>query len=153
LGVGGSTNNDATRVIGTLRLYSDSAFSISQSGDANTGYATTGTPSLSALSAIDLSSANSASSALAVIDGATNQISTIRGNIGALESRLDFSSSLLTRQIENFTLARSSIEDTDFAFESAALAKAMVAQQINTALLAQANAGASLVMKLLDDAA
>jgi flagellin len=153
LGVGGSTNNDATRVIGTLRLYSDSAFSISQSGDANTGYATTGTPSLSALSAIDLSSANSASSALAVIDGATNQISTIRGNIGALESRLDFSSSLLTRQIENFTLARSSIEDTDFAFESAALARAMVSQQINTALLAQANAGASLVMKLLNDAA
>ena len=32
LGVGGSTNNDATRVIGTLRLYSDSAFSVSQSG-------------------------------------------------------------------------------------------------------------------------
>ena len=153
LGVGGSTNNDATRVIGTLRLYSDSAFSISQSGDANTGYATTETPSLTALSAINLSSANSASSALAVIDGASNQIAAIRGNIGALESRLDFSSSLLARQIENFTLARSNIEDTDFAFESAALAKAMVSQQINTALLAQANAGASLVMKLLDDAA
>ena len=153
LGVGGSTNNDATRVIGTLRLYSDNAFSISQSGDANTGYATTETPSLSALSAIDLSSANSASSALAVIDGASNQIAAIRGNIGALQSRLDFSSSLLARQIENFTLARSNIEDTDFAFESAALAKAMVSQQINTALLAQANAGASLVMKLLDDAA
>ena len=88
-----------------------------------------------------------------MIDGATNQISTIRGNIGALESRLDFSSSLLARQIENFTFARSRIEDTEFAFESAALAKAMVSQQINTALLAQANAGASLVMKLLDDAA
>lgn len=153
LGVGGSTNNDATRVIGTLRLYSDDAFSISQSGSSSTGYATTETPSLSALSAIDLSSANSASSALAVIDGATKQIAAIRGNIGALESRLDFSSSLLARQIENFTLARSNIEDTDFAFESAALAKAMVSQQINTALLAQANAGASLVMKLLDDAA
>ena len=153
LGVGGSTNNDATRVIGTLRLYSDSAFSVSQSGDASTGYASTETPSLKALSAIDLSSANSASSALAVIDGAANQISTIRGDIGALQSRLDFSSSLLARQIENFTLCRSNIEDTDFAFESAALAKAMVSQQINTALLAQANAGASLVMKLLDDAA
>lgn len=153
LGVGGSTNNDATRVIGTLRLYSDKAFSITQSGSGATGYATTETPSLNALSAIDLTSANSASSALAVIDGATNQIAEIRGNIGALESRLDFSASLLQRQIENYTLARSNIEDTDFATESATLAKAMVLQQINTALLAQANAGADLVMKLLDDAA
>ena len=153
LGVGGSTNNDATRVIGTLRLYSDSAFSVSQSGDASTGYATTETPSLKALSAIDLSSANSASSALAAIDSAANQISTIRGNIGALENRLEFSDSRLQRQIDSDTFARSRIEDTNFAVESASLAKAMVLQQINTALLAQANAGESLVMKLLDDTA
>jgi flagellin len=47
------------------------------------------------------------------------------------------------------TAARSSIEDADFAAESARLAKAQVLQQTGTAMLAQANSSSQLVMSLI----
>ena len=87
LGVGASSNNDATRVIGTLRLFSHASFSVSQSGNTSLGYATTETPSLSSLASIDLSSAVSASG-LSTVDGAIEQLSMNRGRIEITQSRL-----------------------------------------------------------------
>lgn len=149
LAAGGASNNDSTRIIGTLRLYSHDSFSITQSGNSSQAYAETGTPALSALSSIDLSTATSSSAALAVIDGASAQTSEIRGNIGASARRLESNSSLLDRQSENLGTHYSRITNSDIAAESAALAKAMVLQEINTALLVQANASEQVVLKLL----
>lgn len=151
LGVGGSTNNDATRVIGTLRLYSDKSFTISQSGSSSTGYANSGIASLEPLTDIDLSSSASAVNSLAIIEGAANQIAALRAEIGAAESRLGFAKSIANSSRDRFTIALAEIEEVDYAIESAALAKAMVLQQVNTALLAQANAGANLITKLIGE--
>ena len=150
LGVGASSNNDATRIIGTLRLSSNASFSISQSGNSSLGYATTETPSLSALSSIDLSSATSAANSLSTVDGAIEQIAQNRGRIGATQSRLSFADALLSAQVDNNALTLSVLQDADYALESASLAKTMVLQQINTALLAQANASSELVLKLVN---
>ena len=46
-----------------------------------------------------------------------------------------------------------SIQGADLALESAKLAKAMVLNEPSFALLAQANAGEALVLKLIGDAA
>ena len=46
---------------------------------------------------------------------------------------------------ERTTVAKSRIEDADFATESAALAKTQVLQQTATAMLAQANARLQMV--------
>ena len=150
LGVGASSNNDATRVIGTLRLFSHASFSVSQSGNTSLGYATTETPSLSSLASIDLSSAVSAGNSLSTVDGAIEQLSMNRGRIGATQSRLGFADSLLSTQTLNASSRLGELQDADYAMESAALAKTMVLQQINTALLAQANASSELVIKLIE---
>ena len=49
--------------------------------------------------------------------------------------------------------AEGELTNVDYALESARLAKAMVLQEVNTALLAQANAQQGLLIKLLKDAA
>ncbi|MBL97825.1 MAG: hypothetical protein CMF52_08415 [Legionellales bacterium] len=148
-----TNNNDATRVIGTLRLTSESSFSITQSGTSSLGYASTGTPALSSLSSVSIETASGASLSIAVIDGAINQVSEIRGRTGSAQSRLGFVENFLTNQALSKEIASGAILDADIALESAKLAKAMVLQEINTALLAQANAGTSLLTKVLLDAA
>jgi flagellin len=50
---------------------------------------------------------------------------------------------------ENTSSAKSRIQDTDFAIESANLAKAQVLQQAGTAMLAQANQTGQAVLSLL----
>ena len=52
-------------------------------------------------------------------------------------------------RIEHTSAARSHIEDTNFAYESARLAQSQVQQQAGTAMLAQANAYGQFVMSLL----
>jgi flagellin len=152
LAAGASTNNDATRVIGTLKLDSSLGFSISQSGNSSLGYTTSGTPSLSSLNSVDLSSATKAANSNAILSGASEQIATIRGNLGATESRLDYAGSFLEEFKSSLSQAQGKIRDTDFAVESARLAKAMVLQKTSTALLSQANASQSLVLNLLKEA-
>ena len=98
---------------------------------------------------VDLSSVESAASALAAIDGAINKVSEIRGGLGALTNRLDHTINNLTAAVENHSASRSQIMDADFATESAALAKAQVLAQASTAMLAQANAAPQLVLQLL----
>jgi len=50
---------------------------------------------------------------------------------------------------EHVSAARSGIQDTDYAAESANLAKAQVLQQAGTAMLSQANASTQNVLSLL----
>ena len=55
----------------------------------------------------------------------------------------------LSTTVENLTAARSRIEDTDFASETAALTRAQILQQAGTAMLAQANQVPNTVLSLL----
>jgi flagellin len=57
-------------------------------------------------------------------------------------------SNMMSRS-ENTAAAQSRIEDTDYAVESANLAKSQVLQQAGTAMLAQANASGQSVLSLL----
>ena len=135
------------------RLFSHQTFSITQSGSSSTGYTTSGTALFSKLADIDFSDAATASASLATIDSAADNLYKSLGEIGAVSQRLSFSQSNSLSKKTSLEQAISSIEDIDFALESALLAKAMVLQEVNSALLAQANAGSNLVLKLLGDAA
>ena len=90
-----------------------------------------------------------ASSALASISNAIDQVSGQRASLGALQNRLEYTVSNLMNVAEFTTSARSRIEDADFAVESARLAKAQVLQQTGTAMLAQANAQPQLALSLI----
>ena len=100
-------------------------------------------------SLIDVSSASNASSSLAKISAAIEQVAGDRAAYGALQNRLEYTVSNLLNVAEFTTAARSRIEDADFAAESARLAKAQVLQQSGTAMLAQANASSQLAITLI----
>jgi flagellin len=77
------------------------------------------------------------------------EVASYRADLGATANRLTHTVDNLMNRIENTSSARSQIEDTDFASESASLAKSQVLQQAGTAMLAQANASGQSVMSLL----
>lgn len=101
------------------------------------------------LSDITVSTAADAEAALTSIDNSLEYVSALRSELGAVENRLSHTVNNLTNVIENTTAARSRIQDADFAVESANLAKMQVMQQAGTAMLAQANASAQMVLSLL----
>lgn len=98
---------------------------------------------------INISTAEGAQKAIGTIDKALEQINSTRGDLGAVNNRLDFTVNNLSNVSENVAAARSRIEDADFAKESANLSRAQVLQQAGTAMLAQANAAPQQVLSLL----
>ncbi|HEX7011057.1 MAG TPA: flagellin [Phycisphaeraceae bacterium] len=95
-------------------------------------------------------SAEQARRATLVIDAAIDQISKLRGRLGAFE-RNTLQSTLRSSQIalENLTASESSIRDTDFAAETSRLTRAQILQQAGTTTLAIANSTSSTVLALL----
>ena len=91
----------------------------------------------------------SASNSLAIIDGAIEKVSSVRGSLGTLQNRLEYTVSNLLKVTEFTTAARSRIADADFAAETARLAKAQVLQQAGASMLSQANASTDTVLQLL----
>ena len=102
-----------------------------------------------ATTAIVLDSATNAGLAMAAVDVAIGAVDTQRSALGAVANTLDHTVANLMSRIEHQSAARSQIQDTDFAVESANLARAQVLQQAGTAMLAQANASGQNVLSLL----
>lgn len=83
------------------------------------------------------------------IDAAITSVSTARGQMGAVQNRLDHTLSVSAAYQENLTSAESRIRDVDMADEMVNLTKMQVLQQAGTAMLAQANQAPQSVLKLL----
>jgi flagellin len=73
-----------------------------------------------------------------------------RSDFGAIQNRLDAAINNITEQHTNLTAAKSQIEDTDFAWETARLTRLQIGQQAATAMLAQANAIPNVIMALIE---
>jgi flagellin len=102
-----------------------------------------------AISAIDVTTADNARGALASIDAALSQISGARASLGATQNRFSSVVASLQTTAENLTASRSRIQDADFAAETAAMTKAQILQQAGTAMVAQANSAPQNVLSLL----
>ena len=101
------------------------------------------------VASIDISTAAGAQKSIAVLDEAIKEVSAIRGDLGAISNRLDYTTRNLSNISENAASARSQIMDADFAAESANLSRAQVLQQAGNAMLAQANSRPQQVLSLL----
>ena len=101
------------------------------------------------VSALSVSTASGASSAIATIGDALDTINTQRAEIGAAVNQLAYAADNLTNISANVTTSRSSIMDTDYALATTQLAKTQIIQQAATAMLAQANQQAQGVLALL----
>lgn len=88
--------------------------------------------------------------ALRVLDAAIDEVTVLRGELGAVQSNT-FESTLSSLRVglENLTMAESTIRDVDFAAESAEFTKNNILVQSATSMLAQANQLPQNVLQLL----
>ena len=98
---------------------------------------------------IDISTAQGALDALAVVDSALATISSQRADLGAVQNRFESAIANLSTTLENSSAARSRIRDADFAAETAELTRAQILQQAGLSVLAQANVAPQNVLSLL----
>ena len=163
-GEGGSVNLqdgtaidlDSTVVGGNVEFQSNGSFTVTSSlaevdgglfaGSANDINASL---ALQTVNTIDISTVTGANAAIDITDGALAKIDSIRADLGAIQNRFESTISNLNTAVENFSAARSRIQDTDFAAETANLTRAQILQQAGVSILAQANSLPQLVLSLL----
>lgn len=87
----------------------------------------------------DIADADAARLMLGAVDFAISEVSNARGNLGAIQNRLDSTISNLRVSSENLQAADSRIRDADFALETAIFTKNQILVQAATSVLAQAN--------------
>lgn len=103
----------------------------------------------SAVSGLSVATSSGAVDALATLDNAINSVNKIRGDLGAIQNRLDYTINNLS-SISNATEgARGRIIDADYAKETSALTKQQILSQAATSMLAQANQSKQSVLALL----
>ncbi len=135
----------------TVQLSSSNSTALTVGGSVSFGFAasTNASQSGTALSNLDISTVNGATSALTSIDNALNTINTSNGNLGAYQNRFQSAVANLQSTSQNLTAARSTIQDADFASETANETRASVLQQAGVAVLGQANSGPQQILSLL----
>ena len=98
---------------------------------------------------IDISTQAGAQKAVDKIKSAINSVSSTRGDLGAIQNRLEHTINNLSVTAENMTAAESRIRDVDMANEMMAYTKNNILVQSSQAMLAQANQLPQGVLQLL----
>lgn len=101
------------------------------------------------LQGLNVSTKMDAQTNLEKIDEAIRVVNDNRAGFGAMQNRLQSTVNNLSVADENLSAANSRIRDVDVAAESAELAKRNILAQAGTAMLAQANSGGMLALKLI----
>lgn len=114
----------------------------------NSGALDSGISSLGVASA-SVRSKGAAQNSINVIEKAINKVSAHRSTLGSIQNRLMTSSNNLMLYNENMSSANSRIRDTDYAVESANLAKSKILNDAGSAVLVQANTDPKAALKLL----
>jgi flagellin len=149
--VSGAAATDSIAVRGQIQLDSTVGFGVTSV--TGTEVLLSGTTESQAIEVtvdtVDLTSAQGAQDAIAVIDGALAKIDRNRATLGAVQNRLQSTINNLSSIAENSSAARSRIRDTDFASETAELTRNQILQQAGTTILAQANQLPQAALSLL----
>ncbi len=99
------------------------------------------------LTAIDVTT--DAETAIATLDTAIADVSSVRATLGATQNRLEHVIANLNVALENLSASESRIRDTDMALEMVSFTRHQIMLQAGTAMLAQANAVPQSVFQLL----
>ena len=101
------------------------------------------------IKSFSVSTADPAQSTLENIDKFIASVDASRGQLGAVQNRLESTISNQENIVENETEARSKIRDTDYAEEAANLTAQNIIQQMASAMLTQGNARGQIALQLL----
>ncbi|SDJ93292.1 flagellin N-terminal helical domain-containing protein [Natronincola ferrireducens] len=99
--------------------------------------------------ALDVSTEERATAAITVYDNAIVKLAELRGSLGAIQNRLEYTAANLDNTTENLTAALSRIEDADMALEMSEFTKLNILTQSGVAMLAQANQRPQSILQLL----
>lgn len=146
---------DATSVLGAGGTTTIDA-SATQTGVDNTGAAANGAFADGtavfaggSLQGGDVTSVDNSNALISRIDVALGSVADFAAQLGAVQNRFQSTISTLSSQSTNLQASQSTIQDADFAAETANLSKAQVLQQAGISVLAQANSRPQQVLKLL----
>jgi flagellin len=145
---------DAVTVGGQVTFNSPNSFTATGSSTGLFAAVTSNSSSLASVASIDVTAMTNgipsgANNALQIIDSALANVSNARASLGAIQNRFTNTISNLQTTSENLSSARSRIQDTDFAAETANMTRGQILQQAGTAMLAQANSLPNGVLSLL----
>ncbi|CAG9274070.1 flagellin [Paraburkholderia unamae] len=158
------TTNVATDANGNTAISAANASGIGSAGATKLDTLTSGTTATSNdtvgktidalntpsdVASINISSQSGASMAMESIDNALTTLNNLQATLGAAQNRFTAIGSTQQAQATDLSSAQSSIQDADFAQETANLSKAQVLQQAGISVLAQANSQPQQILKLL----
>jgi len=110
----------------------------------------TGVVAGKSLADIDVTKTGGAEEALKIIDAAIQQVSKLRGDMGAFQKNiLESNMRSLSVAKENLTATESAIRDTNFAEEISRFTKFQILQQAGMSVLGQANFAPQGVLQLI----
>ena len=156
-GTAGINGQDCTVIGGQVVFSSADVFSMSSEMDgvhyigslfgtaANAG----NTSTARTVNEVDISDVQGANSAISVLDNAMTQVSSLRADLGAIQSRFDSVISTTSNTIANLSAARARVKDADFAAETANLSRQQILMSAGMAILSQANQLPQNVLQLL----
>ncbi len=99
-----------------------------------------------------LSTAENAEAAISLCDNFISVVDSVRGQLGAIENRLESTINLNSTTSSNLSDARSRIEDTDYAEEASNLAQQEVMEQMAVTIMVEImNNQSDMVLSLLAD--
>ncbi|MEN9528267.1 MAG: hypothetical protein RI932_140 [Pseudomonadota bacterium] len=101
------------------------------------------------ISELSIADKDGAQQSLAKIDAALDYISSLRGDLGAMQNRLISTINNIGISVENLSAANSRIKDVDIADESAELTRNNILMQAGTSVLAQSNQVPRMALDLL----
>jgi flagellin len=115
-----------------------------------TGYTSGSTAAVSgSLATGSVGTVDGANDLISRVDVALTSVSNLASTLGAVQNRFSSTISTLSSESQNLTSSQSTIQDADFAAETANLSKAQVLQQAGISVLSQANSQPQQVLKLL----
>ncbi|MGZ3722617.1 MAG: flagellin N-terminal helical domain-containing protein [Bdellovibrionales bacterium] len=107
------------------------------------------TASTLGIDGVSIADKGGARSTLESVDAALIKMGQMRADFGAVQSRLQSTTSNLDIQYENLSAAKSRISDADIAYESAEMMSANILQNASVSVLAQANQNGAAALKLI----
>ena len=117
--------------------------------DFEVNAASLGVSAGSSVAGLSVADSDEAAKAITTLDNAINKVDAIRGQLGALNNRLDYTVTNLSNIVLNTQSARSQIEDANFAMETTNMIKNQILSQAATSMLAQANQSQQGLLGLL----
>jgi flagellin len=139
-----SSSSDTTVIQLGLDSSDNSRFSLNKEIDL-----TATTSSKLGFSSDNIRTNTAALTAMGNLTSAIEKLSSIRGKIGAVQERLEYSKAALDASVENMTGAISTMRDADFAEEFAGLTRNQILVQGASAMIGQANLIPQAVLTLL----